>query len=161
MINSWALPVRLQSPFGYEAGPLTPALEVDEPAVAIEVGAIKLSEAGVRLSLHLALGFDAEFFHAFKHISHAVVVTIEEPDTRRFAAVRLIDGGMQYLHPIWPNLAHYDWDAEPSIVFSTLARSVSIEVAATPGPTHTGLWLQASVLRYHSKRVHVSLRTRS
>jgi len=160
-VNRYQLPVRLLGPFDEERVSGTPTLEVGEPTVALALGKLALARDGIRFTLHLALGFDAEFFHAFKHIERAVVLTIEEPDARRFAALRLIDDTLQFLEPTWPNLragsSGYDWEAEPSIVFSSLTRNIEIEVDTQPSPTHSGLWLQASVLRHHSNRVHLPL----
>jgi hypothetical protein len=156
-MRDYALPVRLLSPFDRQRLPATPTVELGEPTVALAVSQLALGREGIRFTLHLALGFEAEFFHAFKHIDRAVVLTIEEPDSRRFAALRLIDETLQYLEPTWPNFHGYDWAAEPSIVFSGLTRNIVVEVDTQPSLTHEGLWLQASVLCHRSNRVHLPL----
>lgn len=162
MLSETTLPLRITGPFDEAPAPLTPELEVEVPAVKIEIGSIERGDERVRFRVFLALGFEAEFFHGFKHICHAIVLSVEEPDTRRSAVARVIDPDMNYLYPTWPNMRpDFDWDQEPSIVFSTLTQSFFVEVGARPGPGHAGLWVQASVLPHRSNRVHLDLRTRA
>jgi hypothetical protein len=155
--QDWVLPAHWCGPFGDERHPSLEPIEVGEPTIVIAISDIQLDANLVRFMLHVRLGFEAEFFHAFKHIDRAVVVTFEEPDTRRAAALRLIDDTVQFLHPTWPNFGGYDWAAEPSIVFSGCSVSAAVELEVCPRPGHAGVWIQASVLRYPSNRVHVNL----
>lgn len=155
--HDWVLPVRLCGPFGDQPSPLLRPIEIGEPTIVIALGGVQREANLVRCMLHVGLGFEAEFFHAFKHIDRAVVVTFEEPDTRRATAVRLIDETVHYLHPTWPNFAGYDWAAEPSIVFSGCTVNAAVELEVRPRSGHAGVWIQASVLRYRSNRVHLDL----
>lgn len=141
--------------------PDSPIVSADEPGVALSVGELVCGEQSVSALVHVTLGLDAEFFHAFKRAVHAIVVTAEELGTTRAAAIRLVDPSVDYLRPMWPN---FDTSWTPPPEDQTSARvfmrgwvSAPIQLRITPTPGHRGVWLQAHFRHVHSERVLLEL----
>lgn len=143
----------------------SPFVSADEPGVALSVGEYVRGEQSISLLLHVTLGLEAEFFHAYKRAVHAIVVTAEELGTGRAAAIRLVDPNVDYLRPMWPNF-DISWDTSwaprsqddnSAQLFMRGWVSAPIQLRVTPTPGHRGVWLQAHFRHHHSERIHLGL----
>jgi hypothetical protein len=139
----------------------SPIVSADEPGVALAVGELVRGEQSISVLLHVTLGLEAEFFHAYKRAVHAIVVTAEELGAARAAAIRLVDPDVDYLRPMWPNF-DTSWTPPPdddnsASVFMRGWVSAPIQLRVTPTSGHRGVWLQAHFRHFHSERVHLGL----
>ena len=158
------LPYRLIGPFSHRVDQRSPQLESRVDAIALQITDLVADGESVAFMLRVAIGLDGELFCWFQHIAHAVVVSVEEPDTRRAASFRLIDPERSYLEETVANYRPKPGPRQPSPVFTTgfVNAPIQVRCRAQRDPSErpwSGLWVQASLQTLRSARVHVHPRS--
>lgn len=158
------LPYRLIGPFSDCVDQRSPQLGSRVDAIALRVTDLIADEDSVGFVIRVAIGLDGELFCWFQQIAHAVVVSVEEPDTRRAASFRLIDPQRSYHEEIVANYRPKPGPRQPSPVFTTAFVNAPIQVRCRPqrAPNErpwSGLWVQATLQTLRSARVHVHSRS--
>ncbi|PRQ02162.1 hypothetical protein ENSA5_26210 [Enhygromyxa salina] len=155
-----ALEYRFASHFSRRVHERSPEIEGRDDALALAVTDLVTGDDSVGFVVRVAVGLEAERYHSYKFLSQALVVTVEEPDTRRAACFRLIDPYMPYLEEGSPNYRPKPGPHKPSIVFSVGFVNAPVQVRCRPrapadGPAWGGLWVQATLQSLRSNRILV------
>ena len=160
---SASLPFRVAAALSHIRDERSPTHEDVDPrvgALGLAVTDLVADSESVGFVVRLSISLDAERYADFKYIEQALVVTVEEPQTRRAAAFRLIDPHMPYLEPASPNYRPPDGPRSPSPVLTTSYVNAPIQVRCEPLRAEherpwRGLWVQATLQTLRSTRIHV------
>jgi hypothetical protein len=156
---SGTLEWRFAGPCSGRVDQRSPRLPSRADGIALAITDLTADDESVGFVVRVAVGLDGEFHCWFRHIEHAVVVTIEDPDTRRATCFRLIDPQFQYLEEPASNYRPRPGPRRPSPVFTTSFVNAPIQVRCRPKQRPWGgLWVQATLQTLRSARIHVHLR---